>query len=108
MPLPVTDKVPGVTAEFDASQASGGVSAGEFVAVILAQMTTGTETALNYAQTFSFEDASLKWGAGSMMAEMAREFFKNNGQTPPRYFSFQRGQQMIVRDCLLVGFAQYL
>lgn len=81
MALSLSDKVPGATAVFDSSQASGGVSAGPFVSVILAQMTSGTATALDYLKIASAEDAALKWGNGSMIHVMAINWFRNNGNT---------------------------
>jgi phage tail sheath gpL-like len=79
MALPTGNLVPGVFNEIDGSKADGGVSAGGFDAVIIAQRTSaGTVSANDYTIVNSDGDGQTKCGVGSIASNMLTEWFKNN------------------------------
>jgi phage tail sheath gpL-like len=106
MNISISDKVPGTTVGIDSSQASGGVSAGPFKTVFMGQMTSaGSATALSFEQIFSREEAALKYGNGSILAEMLDSWFVNNNNTPVYAVALSdaAGAVKAVRDLTFTG-----
>ena len=74
-------QVPGTYVGISAIRAQSGAL--PFRSILIGQkLAAGTEASEQLFQIFSKEDAEQKAGIGSMLAEMADYWFRNNNQTP--------------------------
>jgi phage tail sheath gpL-like len=77
-----TKRVPGVYVEVDNSNAINGLSASVTNTLFLAQkIASGTAKSEELIQVFSSDDAKIKFGAGSQLADMLDSYFANNDST---------------------------
>jgi len=82
--IPTTDRVPFVYIEFDNTNAIQAAATQVYSALMLGQRNAGTATVAASVPTrvSSLAQMQAYFGADSMLAQMARVWFANNGSTP--------------------------
>lgn len=86
--IPLTTRVPGFYAEFNANRANQGLALQPYqILVVTQRLATGETPALERVRITSVEQAAAAFGQGSMGQQMAEALLENNSFTPAYFIA---------------------